>query len=179
MKKVWCLLILGLMCFFSTQLFAEVKIGVFDLQVVMIRSDAGQDIKKFLQQKKAYYTKEIKKREQALKKMREDIEKKSMMLSDTAKQEKEQEYQRKLRDLKLYAADSESELKDLYRQKTQKLIEEIVKVVKDYGKKHNFSLIVERQEGGVVYLSNTVDITQKILNEFNKYYHSKKTTNEN
>ena len=61
---------------FATNLFAEAKIGVFDLQKVMVNSDAGKDIKKLLEQKRNFYTQQIKKREQKLKKMREDLEKK-------------------------------------------------------------------------------------------------------
>lgn len=159
----------------TSNLFAEVKIGVFDLQKIMVNSDAGKDIKKLLEQKRNFYTQEIKKREQKLKKMREDIEKKAMMMSEEAKQEKEKEYQRKLRDLKLYASDSENELKNIYREKTQKLIHDILKIAKDYGKKNNFTIVIERQEAGIVYVSKSVDITDKILKEFNKFYKSQKS----
>ena len=160
---------------FATNLFAEAKIGVFDLQKVMVNSDAGKDIKKLLEQKRNFYTQQIKKREQKLKKMREDLEKKSMMMSEEAKQQKEQEYQKKLRDLKLYASDSENELKAIYRDKTQKLIHDILQIAKDYGKKNNFLFIIERQEAGIVYVSKSVDITDKILKAFNKYYKSHKS----
>ena len=174
MKKIGIIFITGVLMIFTSNLFAGMKIGIFDLQEVMVKSDAGKDIKTLLQQKKEYFTKEIKKREQALKKMRDEIEKKSMMLSETAREEKEKEYQRKLRDLKLYASDSESELKNIYREKIQKLIHDIVMVVKDYAKKNNFTFVIEKQEGGVVFASQSVDITKDILKEFNKYYHSKK-----
>ena len=172
-KFVYFMLILGV-SLFSVNLFAEVKIGVFDLQKVMVKSQAGKDIKKFLEQKRDFYSKEIKKREQILKQMRQDLEKKAMMLSEQAKQEKEKEYQKKLRDLKLYASDSENELKNLYREKTQKLIHDILLVARDYGKKKNFTFIIEKQEGGIVYVSNTVDITDEILKEFDNLYKKNK-----
>ena len=175
MRRVFfgCLIFVFL---FSINLYCQnYKIGVFDLQKVMVLSDAGKDIKTFLQQKKAYYQQQIKKRESELKKMKEDIEKKSMMLSETARQEKKQEYQSKVRELKLYIADSENELKSLYATKTQKLIHDILKVARDYAKKNNFSLLIERQEGGVVYFSKSIDVTNDILREFNLYYKSHKS----
>ncbi len=172
-KFVYFMLILGV-SLFSVNLFAEVKIGVFDLQKVMVKSQAGKDIKKLLEQKRDFYSKEIKKREQKLKQMRQDLEKKAMMLSEQAKQEKEKEYQKKLRDLKLYASDSENELKNLYREKTQKLIHDILQIARDYGKKKNFTFIIEKQEGGIVYVSNTVDITDEILKEFDNFYKKNK-----
>ena len=171
-KGIFFVLIITLI--FISNLFGEVKIGVFDLQKVMINSQAGKDIKKLLEQKRNYYSKEIKKREQQLKKMRDELEKKAMMLSEEAKQEKEKEYQKKLRDLKLYASDSENELKNLYREKTQKLIQSILKVANDYGKKHNLTFIIEKQEGGLVYVSKKVDITDEILKEFDKVYKKNK-----
>ncbi len=174
LKKLFYYLVTGIIILFSANLFAEVKIGVFDLQKVMIKSQAGQDIKKLLEQKRDFYSKEIKKREQQLKQMRQDLEKKAMMMSEEAKQEKEKEYQKKLRDLKLYASDSENELKNIYKEKTQKLIHDILKIANDYGKKHNFTFIIEKQEGGIVYVSKSSDITDKILEEFNKSYKKKK-----
>ncbi len=150
--------------------FAANKIGVFDMQVVMVKSTAGMDIKKALNKKKEYYTSEIKKRENALKQMRSDLEKKSMMLSQEAKDQKEQEYQKKLRDLKLYASDSEADLKSMYREKTQKLVHDILVVARDYAKKNNFSIVIEKQEGGVVFADKAIDITDKILKAFNEYY---------
>ncbi len=173
MKKILLFVLVFILGSF-TFLSAEVKIGVFDLQKIMIMSDAGKDIKSMLEKKKAYYQKIIKQKESQLKKMKEEIEKKAIMLSDTAKQEKEMEYQRKLRELKLYASDSENELKQLYATKTQKLIHDILKVARDYAKKNKFTILIERQEGGIVYFSKTIDVTNEILKEYNDFYKKQK-----
>ncbi len=155
---------------FATLSFAANKIGVFDMQVVMVKSTAGMDIKNELNKKKEYYTAEIKKREKALKQMRDEIEKKAMMLSQEARDEQEKAYQKKLRDLKLYANDSETDLKTMYRDKTQKLIHDILLVARNYAKKNNFSIVIEKQEGGVVFADKAIDITEQILKAFNEYY---------
>ena len=170
MKRKLILFVFLLMLVFSSTLFSANKIGVFDMQIVMVKSTAGMDIKNQLNKKKEYYTSEIKKRENALKQMRDDLEKKAMMLSQEAKDEKEKEYQKKLRDLKLYASDSENELKMMYKEKTQKLVHDILTVAREYGKKNNFSIIIEKQEGGVVYTDKALDITDNILKAFNEYY---------
>ena len=170
MKKLFIILGVLLTFTFATNVFAELKIGTFDMQEVMVKSTAGIDVKNDLNKKKQYYTNEIKKREAALKSMRDDLEKKAMMLSPEAKDQKEKEYQKKLRDLKLYASDSENELKVSYREKTQKLVHDILQVAREYGKKNNFDLIIEIQEGGVVYTSKPLNITDEILKAFNEYY---------
>jgi outer membrane protein len=167
-KLVGYVLFFVLVC--VTLSFASNKIGVFDMQIVMVKSTAGMDIKNDLNKKKEYYTAEIKKRENALKQMRDDLQKKSMMLSQEAKDAKEKDYQKKLRDLKLYANDSEAELKTIYREKTQKLVHDILYVARDFAKKNNFSIVIEKQEGGVVYNDKSIDITDEILKAFNEYY---------
>ena len=159
---------------FATNLFAELKIGIFDMQKIMINSQEGKDIKKLLEQKRNFYSQEIKKREEKLKKMRQELEKKAMLMSPEAKKKIQTEYAMKLNDLKFYASNSENELKSLYQEKTQKLIQDILKIARDYGKKNNFTFIIEKQEGGIVYMSKAVDITDKILKKFNEYYEKNK-----
>ncbi len=170
MKKSVVLLSLLVTLLFVSNLFGASKIGIFDMQEVMVKSLAGENVKKTLQQKKEYYTQEIKKRENALKKLRKDLEKKSMMLSQEAKDNAEKDYQKKIRDLKLYAQDSENDLKNMYKEKTQMLVHNILKFARDYAKKNNFTLVIERQEGGVVFADKSIDITDKILKGFNESY---------
>ena len=159
---------------FSTTLFAEVKIGVFDMQVIMVKSLNGANIKKELENKKDYYTKQIRKKEKELKSMKKDLEKKSMLLSKDAREEAEKKYQKKLRDLKLYASDSENELKQLYQEKTQWLIHDILTFARDFAKKNNFTILIERQEGGVVYVAKKIDVTDELLKACNEYSLKKK-----
>lgn len=173
--KRFLALIVGLGVFlFSVSLFAEVKIAVFDMQVVMVKSINGSQIKKDLESKKQYYTKQIKKKESELKKMKKDLEKKSMLMSQEARDAAEKNYQKKLRDLKLYASDSENELKQMYQEKTQWLIHDILSFARDYAKKHNYTFLIERQEGGVVFASKKIDITEDLLKAYNEYSLKKK-----
>ena len=174
MKRVILFFAVVMMLLFATSIFAQVKIGVFDMQEVMVKSLNGAQIKKDLEKKKAYYTNEIKKRESALKKMKQDLEKKAMMLSKDARDQAENDYQKKLRDLKLYASDSENDLKQMYRDRTQWLINDILKFARDFAKKKNFTILIERQEGGVVFADKSIDITEALLKAYNEYSLKKK-----
>ncbi len=170
MKKFF-LMSLSLMLLLSvTTAYAAMKVGIFDMQEVMVKSLAGENVKKTLQQKKQYYTNEIKKRENALKSMRQNLEKKSMMLSQEAKDKAEKDYQKKLRDLKLYASDSENDLKNMYKEKTQMLIHNILMYARDFAKKNSITLLIEKQEGGIVFADQGIDVTDKILKGFNEEY---------
>jgi outer membrane protein len=170
MKKTVLYFAVILMLAFSVNVFAEVKVGIFDMQEVMVKSLAGENVKKTLQQKKEYYTKEIKKKEASLKNLRQELEKKSMMMSQEAKDKAEKDYQKKLRDLKLYASDSENDLKNLYKEKTQMLVHNILLFARKFAEKNGYTLVIERQEGGIVFADKTIDITDKILQGFNENY---------
>ncbi len=168
MKKVILFFAFIFSFVFVSGVFAEVKVGVFDMQEVMVKSKEGNSIKAKLDKKKEFYTNEIKAKENELKAMKDDIEKKGMMLSAEAKEAQEKDYQKKIRDLKLYAQDSENDLKNIYREETQKLIHQIIETVKSYAAKGNYSVVFEKNESGAVYFDKANDITEAVLKNFNE-----------
>jgi outer membrane protein len=174
MKKLLGIAICLIVIFSVNALYAGMKVGVFDMQIVMVKSLNGSKIKDLLQQKKTYYEKQFEKKKNELKKMKNDLEKKSMLLSQEAKDNAEKDYQKKVRDLKLFASDSENELKQLYQEKTQWLIHDILSFVRNYAKKNNFTIVIEKQEGGVVFADKSIDITDKILKAYNETTLNKK-----
>jgi outer membrane protein len=43
----------------------------------------------------------------------------------------------------------------------------IFKIVEEIGKKEGYLLVVEKREGGVLYFPNTIDITDKLIHQYN------------
>ena len=44
---------------------------------------------------------------------------------------------------------------------------DVDKLVKELGKKEGFLLILERKEAGVIYMPSTIDITDKVIKQYN------------
>ncbi len=171
MKKNICLIIgfvLMLCIFTSSSIFAAEKIGFINLRAIMQNSNNGkkaaEDFKKLVDKK----TETIKAAESELKKMKEALDKQSAVLTETVKKEKENVYQKKMRDYQILVDDSNKELKAKDEEIAGKLIPEIMKVVRIIGEREKYTLILEISSMPVPYFAKENDISKKVIDEYNK-----------
>lgn len=143
-----------------------VKLGSVDIQHVLISSEAGKEAKEQLAAKGNKYEAEKNSREEELKKLKAELEKQSVLLSDTARSAKEKDYQQKLKEYQRFLKDAQDDLQAKNDELTNKIVEEIVKMVQDYGKKNGYSFIFVKNDS-MVYLDEKADLTQEILKAFN------------
>src|SRR6266581_7915875 len=123
-----------------------VKLGYVDVQKVLVQSDAGKDAKEQLAGKGNKYETEKNSREEELKKLKGELEKQSVLLSDTARVAKEKDYQQKLKEYQRFLKDAQDDLQAKNDDLTSRIIEEIVKVIQDYGRKNGYTYIFVKNE---------------------------------
>lgn len=143
-----------------------VKIGSVDIQKVLTTSDAGKDAKEQLAGKGNRYEGEKNSREEELRKLKGELEKQSVVLSDDARKAKEQLFMQKRKELDRFLKDAQEDLQAKNDELTGRLVEEIVKLIQDYGKKNGFSVIFVKNES-MVFVDEKVDLTEEILKAFN------------
>jgi outer membrane protein len=143
-----------------------VKIGSVDVQKVLVLSDAGKEAKEQLAGKGNRYEAEKNTREEELKKLKGDLEKQSVVLADDARKAKEQLFMQKRKELDRFLKDAQEDLQAKNDELTSRLVEGIVKLIQDYGKKNGYSLIFVKNEG-MVFVDENVDLTEAILKAFN------------
>ena len=142
------------------------KIGSVDIQKVLILSDAGKEAKEQLAGKGNKYEVEKNSREEELKKLKGELEKQSVVLADDARKAKEQLFMQKRKELDRFLKDAQEDLQAKNDEFTSRLVEEIVKIIQDYGKKNGFSYIFVKNES-MVFVDEKVDLTDEILKTFN------------
>lgn len=166
MKKTVSLLIAALFVT-GAATAAELKIGFVDVRKAIESTKAGQKVKKDLEADFKKREKDLQKRANDVKKMNEDYEKKSLVLSDEAKLKKQQELQE---EMMKYNQEVQKNTADL-RKKEQDLMEPIFKkmqdVINNMAKKEGYSLILQNREN-VLYATQDVDLTDKVVKEFEK-----------
>ena len=145
------------------------KIAYIDLQKVMGLSEAGKQSREILEKKRADLGKKIKEREMKLNQKKSDLERQGMMLSDAAKAEKEAEYQKEVRDFKLFVSDSEQELKKTYKELTKAILKDLEKVIVKFGKDGNYSMILGKQESSIFYADKSYDVSQQVIDAYNSW----------
>lgn len=89
---------------------AGTRIGYVDVQRVLVRSVAGVAARDQLEREKVAMQKDVDNRRTEVDKLREEREKKGLVLSAEARREKDETLQRKVRDLRRLAEDLEKEL---------------------------------------------------------------------
>jgi len=141
---------------------ADVKLGTVDIQKVLVLSDAGKDAKDQLSQRAAKYEAEKNSREEELKKLKSELEKQSVLLSEAKRGEKEKDYQQKLKEYQRFLKDAQDDLQAKNDELTNKIVEDIVKNTQEYGHKNGFTFIFVKNDG-MVYMDDKADVTDDIL----------------
>ena len=148
--------------------FAETKFGYVDVQKALNLSEAGKEAKEQLSGKVKRYQDEINTKQEELKKLKDDLERQGVILSDSKKAEKEKEYSTKLKDFQRFTKDAQDELQGKDEELTKKILESFEKVVQDYGRKNGFTLIFARTGSeGIIFFDDKIDLTDLLVKQFN------------
>lgn len=161
-----------LTCFFvlclSLTAGAETKIGFVDMKAVIAKSEPGS---KAMEQLKTQF-KDMKDNLDAQKKsldtLKEELQKQSMMLSQEAKLDKEAQYKRKVRDFQDMGQNYQRKLQQAEQNLSKPIIDTLIQVIQDYGKKNGFTAIFDKQGSGLLFSQDNIDLTTMIIAELNK-----------
>ena len=148
LKGLSALVVCSLVLFFSLASIestdaAEMKVGVMNVQQVLVNSVSGKAAKDKFDQKMQDLQSKFKAEEQELVDMQGEIEKKSSAWSEETKQLKVREFQDK---------------------ELAPILKALEGVVDTYGKNNSFTLILD-SKAGVIYFSDAVDITDELVKE--------------
>jgi outer membrane protein len=157
----------------GTCAFAAEKIGFIDMREIMLKSDAGkkaaEDFGKLYEKDRAV----IQQKEAEMRKLKEELDKQRTVLKENAMKEKEAVYQKKFRDYQLMVKDANEELQARDQELSKKLVPEILKVINAIGDKEKYTLIIDLGSTPVAYFTKENNLTQKVIEEFNKTFKSK------
>jgi outer membrane protein len=142
---------------------AASKIGFVDVQKVLVRSVAGVAAREQLEREKAAMQKDVDTRRVEVDKLREELEKKGLVLSPEAKREKDETLQRKVRDLRRLVDDFQKELEKKEQGATGRILQELTGVIEQIGKERGYLLIIEKRGASVIYGDVEADITEDII----------------
>ncbi|MFH1624331.1 MAG: OmpH family outer membrane protein [Pseudomonadota bacterium] len=170
MKKTGLIFILSLILFSPNLALgaSATGIGYVDLQRALNMSDAGKEAKRLFSQKVRKAQETVEAKQEELKRLKDSIEKQSLILKGDAKRERERAYQKELRDYQRFIKDSQEELKREEAEMSQDIISELGKVVERIGKEGNYVLILEKTRSAVLYASDTVDLTGTVIKAYNE-----------
>jgi outer membrane protein len=147
---------------------AATRIAYVDVQKVLVRSVAGLAAREQLEREKATMQKDVDTRRTEVDKLREELEKKGLVLSAESKREKEETLQRKVRDLRRLVDDFQKELERKEQALTQRILQELTTLIERIGKERGYLLIMEKRGASVIYGDAEADITEDIIKVFDQ-----------
>ncbi|HVO32258.1 MAG TPA: OmpH family outer membrane protein [bacterium] len=147
---------------------ADQKIGFVDLEFALNNVEEGKKAKAVLEQDYKKKKEELDATAAALAKMKEDLKGQTLVLTDDARRQKEQELSAAQ---EKFAADSKA-ARDAWQKRedalTKDLLERLTMVVQQLGKDGGYTFILERHDASVLYAKDDVDLTRQVIERFNK-----------
>jgi outer membrane protein len=144
------------------------KIGVVNLQRCLGESKEGKKVLKMLKKKKEDLQQRLDTRQRELLELRKELEKQTMMLSMDAQEDKEKTIERKSRELKYLYRDLNEEMLRAQEKEKKRIFKEIERIIEKIGSQENYTLIMEKRAGGVLYFSEAIDITDQVVEAYDR-----------
>ncbi len=145
-----------------------------NIQEVLLGSEAGQEVKKVLEGKVGEFQEKFQKEQEEVDALRAEIEKKGTVWSPEVKEEKERDYQKRVREMQLKSEDAQFELQQLEKQVMSPVLNELQKVIKEVGEKNDYAMIIDSR-AGLLYVDKALDISETVKKELDA---RKKTATE-
>jgi outer membrane protein len=147
--------------------FADFKLAVVDQRRALLSSEGGKAAESTLSQLEDKKKKELEPRSSKCKKLQEDVEAQRFVLSDEAIQERMIEFQSCQRDLERDFQAAKDELAVQNRKLLAPLAKKLEEAVKEIGKDKGFDLVLDRSTPGVLYSTDSADITELVIKKLN------------
>lgn len=146
----------------------SIKVGYVDLQQALNVSAAGQKAKDSFKDEVGRMEQVLEKRRKKVEKLKDELEKKALLLRDDERVALQRDYRQELRDFERLYKDSQEELKIRDRELTARILVELRQVVNDIGEQSDYSVILEGNNTVVLYGSKSIDLTETVIKAYNK-----------
>ncbi len=150
---------------------AEAKVAVVDMQRALNECDAGKKAKDQVKAKFERSQNQLKKQREDLDRLKEDYDRKAMVLKEEERRNLEKDLEGRTLEFKRKYEDFQRDLKETDAELTKSIVEELYGLVRDYGEKHGYTLVLEASSGALLYNDKTVDVTDEIVKLHNASPH--------
>lgn len=158
----------------SDGLCADVaKIGTVNFEKIFNNSAGGKAVKNQIKKEGTSMNADLQKLQDEIKALQKMLEKDggSGVLNETARENKKWELERKINEVKSLKRRFDRKIQELQIRLINGVKKDVLEIVADYSKKEGYLLILE--DVNIVYAPNTLDITDKIIQLYDKSYAKK------
>lgn len=168
MRGITSVVVIGmiLLGWFGSALAAELKIAYVDIQKAVNECNAGKEAKKAITKEVEKFQRLIADKQKDLQTMKESLEKQAPMLTPDARATREKDYQNKLREFQRWGEDTQNEINQKRVEMERNISMGFQKVIQKVGADDGYTLILEKNENIVLYVSRAIDITDRVIKAY-------------
>lgn len=144
-----------------------VTVGYVDIEKVINDSTPGQQAIEKLRKDFERRAAELKKMEEGLKTLRDELDSKGSVMSDEKRKRLEEDYRRDRRDMKRAVRDNNEEFNIKRKQVLVDFLPKVLQTVKDIGKEKQYTLILRKEANILLYTAEQVDLTDEVIARLN------------
>jgi len=174
MKRVVAVTIVFLLFVINPSFAEQLKFGFIDLNKALNECDRGKEAVKTLEGMVKEKQATIDKKGEEIKKIEEELSRQSNVLSSEALKSKQETYERLRKEYDRMIKDYNEELQKRQNELMQAILSDLRKMIKKIGEDENYTAIIEKVEGGLLYIKEGVDITEYVIKRFNESTKSSK-----
>ncbi|OQY29217.1 MAG: hypothetical protein B6244_04290 [Candidatus Cloacimonetes bacterium 4572_55] len=167
------LLISVAICMSAPAYSGDVKLGYIDSQQVLQSCREYQDAAQVYEQKMGEWKLEAQDREKDAVELANQIEKQSMMWTEDRKQEMERKLKRLEEDYRRFVDEifgEQGKGAQMQIELAQPVFDKINTILIEIAKDGNYTMIFDSIAGNVLYADDSLDLTDRIIEELNKDY---------
>lgn len=171
-KKMFYAVIAGLFLAICTVLPVradDFKIGYIDAQRVLDESLKGKQVKDQLNEYVQSRQKIVDIEESELKDLQDELTKQGAVLSPSAKQEKEEQFQKRFMEYQKKVSELQKEIQQRRSDKIEEFNTELEKVARTLGEKEGYSMILTNLDVNIIlYAKQNLNLTDMVIKELDK-----------
>lgn len=161
------LVLFALMFSFVPAAFAQSKVATVDFQRAINEVSEGKAAKARLEALYAEKKAALDRLQANISQKQADYEKQKVVLSDTARKAKEEEINNDIMAYQQSLMRYEQEFQQAYMVAMDNLLQKMKTIATQIGAEKGYTLVIEITEGGIVYSSPTIDITDELIKRYN------------
>ena len=146
---------------------AEQKIGYVDLQRALNEVDEGKAAKALLKKDFDEKQRQLDLKKTEFEKLQADFEKQAVVMSEQARKDKGQDLDRRARELQSLFMNLQKDLSDRERDTTRGIFDKMATIVREIAEADGFTMVLERQDAGIVYAPASLDLTNELVRKYN------------
>ena len=151
--------------------YSQSKIGYVDSQRILSTFVDAIDAQKKLDAENSQWEQELRKMSDALTRLNDELEQKSLLLSEEKKKEKEQEIQAEAQKIQQFQNQKWGDNGEYFKRRSelyQPVIEKINRVIHRIGEEEEYDFIFDTVAGNILHGNEKYDLTDLVLSELEK-----------